>query len=503
MNGFTGKLAAPAGADHSFGVLQLADAQLGVSLQALREVIPKPARFAGLPAAAPGLCGAVNLRGKVVPVVDLRAVLGLPAGAVANPVVAMLSHERRLIGLLADGVRGITRPAPEAVFPMRAAGGLVFTGGFERPEDGSVVSVLDPAAVLALPGLPALHEREDERHDTAAQTRAARRPLMLVRCGDVGLAVDVTDIHTTLPRVDLKPSCFGGRVCRGVVEHGDVELPAVDPLALLGLGALPHEGTCQALLLRLPAGMVALLVTRVIDIAQVDESELLPLPAVALQRPELFRALLHVAGHGEHLVIEAGVLQRQPDVLAMAGMNTRRAGAAAAEEQAAQGGRSHGRPVITFDVGVEAATLLTEVREIVPLPAGRLRSEARHPAVLGLGSHRGQAVTLLCLATLTGRTAALDEHDARVLLVEEGGAMFGFVVPRLSHIESTLWEQPAQSEREARHPLIEVGAAGQRRTLALIDLHAMARSLAAGDDAEAAVASARRGARQVAALSAV
>jgi len=66
-------------------VVEVPDA---ASLAVLREVVPCPAELAGLPAAAPGLLGAIELRRLVLPVLVLTAradevdtVVGLDAGA--------------------------------------------------------------------------------------------------------------------------------------------------------------------------------------------------------------------------------------------------------------------------------------------------------------------------------------------------------------------------------------------------------------------------------------
>ena len=285
-----------------------------------------------------------------------------------------------------------------------------------------------------------------------------------------------------------------GHVCRGVIEHDGVRLPAIDPLALLGLGTLPDGAACQALLIRFPSGMVAVLVSQVIDIVRVPETELLSLSPLAVQRPELFRAALHVAGQGDHLVLARSVLQREPELRVLAGLNATpgsaagEGGASAATTSAAL---AHARSstVITYDIGAEVATRLTQVIEVLPLPADHARPASGHPAVIGLFTHRSHSITLVCLATLLEGSAWPDPAHARVLVVGVAGTHFGFVVPRLCHIESTVWEAPSQATPAGRpsmlgqHPLVEIGIGNQRRTLHLVDLHALAQRLMQGESA--------------------
>jgi purine-binding chemotaxis protein CheW len=487
---------ATASATHTvYGVLLLGAMHIALPLTVLREVIPCPPQFSGLPASAPGLLGAVNLRGRVLPVLDLRVSLGLDTPRTDDQVVVVLRHGGALLGLLADGVRGLTRLAAGALGEMSSSGPpLLFSGSFERAEDGTVVSVLDVAMLMRLPGLPLSRDDGAGAPVAALSPQVPRCALMLVRCGSVRLAMDVADVHTTLPVVTLAPSAMDGRVCRGVVEHDGVRLPAIDPLALLGLGTLPDGAACQALLIRFPSGMVAVLVSQVIDIVRVPEAELLALSPRAVQRPELFRAALHVPSQGDHLVLTRGVLQREPELQVLAGLNATpgvAAGNAGASAVATSAALAHARSstVITYDIGAEVATRLTQVIEVLPFPVDHARPASGHPAVMGLFTHRSHSITLVCLATLLEGSAWPDPAHARVLVVGITGTHFGFIVPRLCHIESTVWEAPSKATTAARpsvlgrHPLVEIGIGSQRRTLHLVDLHALAQGLMQNESA--------------------
>src|SRR5512142_2144032 len=86
-------------------VFQAGDAWYALPLEGVREVVlPRPP-FARVPGAPPAVRGAMNLRGRVVAVVDLAALLGGPAGAEdASPAapqhVVLLDRGRGSTGLL-------------------------------------------------------------------------------------------------------------------------------------------------------------------------------------------------------------------------------------------------------------------------------------------------------------------------------------------------------------------------------------------------------------------
>lgn len=115
-------------------------------LSAIREVVVAPTTWTRVPRSPPALKGVMNLRGRVVPVVDLRVLLdvapGPPGGASR---VVLLDRGRRELGLLISEVDGIETldkvgpPAPKASLAVR---GLARLGAIP-------ITVLDPDALDA------------------------------------------------------------------------------------------------------------------------------------------------------------------------------------------------------------------------------------------------------------------------------------------------------------------------------------------------------------------
>ncbi|MET0285639.1 MAG: chemotaxis protein CheW [Polyangiales bacterium] len=71
-----------------------------------------------VPGAPPHVAGLVQVRGRVVPVVDLRVRFGLPRIApTLDSRVLIVEHGTRVVGLLADLAREIVRLDPSALQP--------------------------------------------------------------------------------------------------------------------------------------------------------------------------------------------------------------------------------------------------------------------------------------------------------------------------------------------------------------------------------------------------
>lgn len=122
----------------------------GLPLSAVREVVVPPDSFSRVPRAPPPVRGVMNLRGRVVTVVELRHLLGLPEGRSKAERVVLLDRGRRDLGLLVTDVDGIESIERVAQAPGKAEAAV---RGVARLK-GLAVTVLDPegldAAVVGL-----------------------------------------------------------------------------------------------------------------------------------------------------------------------------------------------------------------------------------------------------------------------------------------------------------------------------------------------------------------
>jgi purine-binding chemotaxis protein CheW len=102
-----------------------------------------------LPAASPLIEGVINVRGRVVPVLDIRARFGLPPQPIAPSDHLILAHAgTRVVALRVDRALGLTRIAAEQIErPQTLVRGARYVGGIAKLPDGLVL-IQDPATFL-------------------------------------------------------------------------------------------------------------------------------------------------------------------------------------------------------------------------------------------------------------------------------------------------------------------------------------------------------------------
>jgi purine-binding chemotaxis protein CheW len=94
--------------------------------------------------------GVINLRGNIVPIVDLRLKFGQQAGYDAFTVVIILNIAERLMGIVVDAVSDVVALLPEQVRPAPNLAGAI-ESGFIRglaPIEGRMLIVVDIARLM-------------------------------------------------------------------------------------------------------------------------------------------------------------------------------------------------------------------------------------------------------------------------------------------------------------------------------------------------------------------
>jgi purine-binding chemotaxis protein CheW len=472
-----------------YGVFRAGGLRMALPLEEVREVIVRPAEFSPLPTPGIGLLGAVNLRHTVIPVLDPRQLAGRPPSTETGEVVVIVSSDGQLFGLLADAIEGSTHVAGEALLAVHVGGGdtALFSHTFERGDDHAVIALLDAAAILEAPGIPAVADpaRQADKLRTAAaataQTPKPSRTLLMFECGSTGLCFDVMHVHSVVPDLVLHPSPLDGPICHGVAHLGGNAVPAIDPITLLGLRHGTRTDAHRGVVIALPNGLITLTATDVTDIATVPADDILPIPALRSPDHKLLAGLLTMNGR-QYLVIDGRPLRTNPELGAFAALNMRLdpgREVTASPQPGRTGPDRHDGPrfvasvrkFLTYSVGAEAATPLEQIDEILPYPSHHLSLD--DAPLVGMFTHRRTTIPLIDLPGLLSRPRTLNPDVDRVLLVTvAAGITVGLVVPELHAIE-----QSVEEESEAtggRRRLVSVGTPDENRLLPFLDLIAQA-----------------------------
>ncbi len=149
-------------------VVRVGSEEYGLPILAVESIIryedPTP-----VPHSPDGITGVLNLRGRVVPVLDLaRVLLGRPFAPLPKARVVVCETADGPIGLTVDDAREVAtvradqlRPAPQTL----ATGGPAIAVAGLASLDDRLILLLDVSRVLPGPGIAGTDEDEESTHD--------------------------------------------------------------------------------------------------------------------------------------------------------------------------------------------------------------------------------------------------------------------------------------------------------------------------------------------------
>jgi purine-binding chemotaxis protein CheW len=125
-------------------VFRVAAERYALPLDGVREVVLPQPPFARVPRVSQAVPGVMNLRGRVLAVVDLAALVGLPAQPLREGTgqVLVLDQGKRALGILIGGVLGV-----EDVETPAGGGGRALVRGVVGARAGAV-TLLSPEALF-------------------------------------------------------------------------------------------------------------------------------------------------------------------------------------------------------------------------------------------------------------------------------------------------------------------------------------------------------------------
>jgi len=493
--------------ESGYGGFSLANMLLALPVTALREVV-SCSLLQPLPCATVGIIGGLDFRGVLLPILDLRILLGHEITPIKHPCVLIMVHDGKIVGILADTVSGLfSSYAGKINRNASNSSTSLFYATVKRADEDTQYSVLSPEAICCLPELPMLVDPEPQRQllsialyaDASIETIETSpvdtsKTVILLRCGRLHLAIESDHVQATISNPQIEPSALAMGSCKGLITYAGKRIPVVDLHHLCGFDALDYTIDPHAFVLNLEQGQVAFLVHAVVDVICVNTAEIIPIPAFALPQPTLFRgALKSTLAHPQttstdsvnnYLLINANALIHWPEATSLATASLERSGMTdnLVNHAARNGVKKTSNPIlrslVVYDAGGDCVTPLEQIAMILPYSSD-IAIFGEEGILFGFIENRARSIPVLCLQHITGKSRFTAALKSCILVIESGNDLIGFVIPELKSIETTLWEPEiaalnASSGSEQSHKFALIGTPAAQRMLPIRDLTLLA-----------------------------
>ncbi|BAL92096.1 putative chemotaxis signal transduction protein CheW [Actinoplanes missouriensis 431] len=274
--------------------------EYALPIEQVQEIVQAPESVSHVPNAGSRVLGVIDLRGRLLPVVSMRRVFGLPVTPLApqNRIV-VVSIDGGVVGVVMDTVREVLRVPHQLVAPLpnvvEGEGRKSEVESVCRLEDGKrLVSVLSVNRMFDSPEVRnEIADYRDENEEMAVERdrseaddgRGDEELFVVFRLDDEEYAVDVDTVQEIIrvPEALIRvPKSFD--FVEGLVNLRGTVLPVVDLRTRLGLGRTERDERQRIVVLIIGGVRTGFIVDSVAEVARVGRNVLEPAPELSAEQ---------------------------------------------------------------------------------------------------------------------------------------------------------------------------------------------------------------------------
>ncbi|MBC7712569.1 MAG: chemotaxis protein CheW [Rhizobacter sp.] len=416
--------------------------EVAIEVQAVQEVVNFPERIIPMPMAPEFLMGVFNLRGTIIPIINLKNLLHYPECSVnANQKVAIIEIESAKVGLVFDSTSEILRVTEDkiSIFGYVAEHShKVIKGAIKLDEGSRILQILDTTALISIENIPQIidqqkitaNQKKDSRHDQ-------RHKCISFRVKDVRMAIEIAQIYEIVKVPEIKQSSIQNDIFLGIINLRGRTIPVVSFSRVLKMKEIEDFGDIEdqrIIILKINTELIGLMVDSVECINSYYSDDIMAVPLLTKDRVAMFKGCINLPGEGEIFLLSQEHILSHHEILEVT------EGHSKIYQNAVENQVLKARTIesyISFRLDHLFGISIKDVKEIINYTDDILSAPGMPHYVKGMLNLRSQLITIIdtrCLYKMKENES--ETNESKVLIFEKEGERFGLVVDSLESILS-------------------------------------------------------------------
>ena len=289
----------------------VAGQEYGIEIADVQEIVQVPEHITALPTAAAHVMGLISLRQRLLPLVSLRALFGLPYEALSenHRIVVVTLPGAMTVGLVTDSVKevlSVSRKQVESIPGVLAQGSSMqeFSGICRLDGGKRLLSVIATQKLLGLHGVQealqavAVHSEINQEENALSFQEAATAveedmQVVIFRLGaeEFGVPImsvqEIVRVPELLTRVPKTPAFV-----EGVINLRGTVLPVMDQRTRLGLSTIERNDRQRIMVYLMGNLRTGFIVDSVAEVLRIPRTQVAPAPELSSDQGKL---VTHVA----------------------------------------------------------------------------------------------------------------------------------------------------------------------------------------------------------------
>jgi len=418
--------------------------EFALAVKNVQEVVNPPAHYTQIPLSPEYLVGMFNLRGSIIPVVDLHSILKIEDkdSQSENKKIAIVECRQVLIGLVFDSTGEVFRSREEekSDFSYPDSRHQVIQGAFKLNEGRRIIQIVDPEALFSLEQVPHQNTSRSHAQSLLKKNRGSRQQCISFFTGPSRCALSIDAIQEILKLENMKGSMLTAKHYIGTLEIRGNLVPVMDFASMLGYREpdrkLAHTNeNRRVLVLRFEKELFGLMVDSIESIVTYFSEDLLPFPVLGDEKKKMFTGCVSRENEDDIVFLNHQEILSSSEISEITHGHSKIYQAAERQAQL-RIHKGQTKTYITFHLESLYAVGIHEIREIIDLPETLLHPPGLPAYFRGVLNLRGDLVTIVDTRGMYGITNTSEKTLQRVLIFESKGGKFGLVVDAVDGIIS-------------------------------------------------------------------
>lgn len=425
-----------------FGSFYLMDSEFALSVSYVQEVVNAPAFYTSIPLSPSYLKGLFNLRGTVVPVIDLRELLDIKNGQSSDvQKIAIIELHGTCVGLLFDKTGEVFKNNDDERSDFdTVSSASVVSGVFKKDSGKRIVQILDVTKLFKLQNIPKDSSQNRLGRESLGKKRGNRKQCISFVVGPAKCSLPISDIQEIIKVEKVSESALGFGDCIGTIDLRGVTVPVVDFPALLKYRDIDRsedatKGDRRIVVMRLEKELFGLLVDSIDSIVTFFPDELIAFPVIEQKRADMFLGCITGHGHVDILLLDHQKILTNSEINEITRGHSKlyQAEGHGKDKSKSKGGSR--RTYITFKIDGTYAVAISEIKEIIDYPQNLLQPPGLKKHVKGVLNLRGELVTIVDARSMYLTSSKVSKSDSqKVLVFKRNQLHFGLIVDSVESI---------------------------------------------------------------------
>ena len=436
-----------------FGSFKLCDEEFAISADSIREVINEPSHYSALPLAPYYLLGLFNLRGIMIPVIDLKKILNLneknyEKNKDNEKKISIVECGNFCVGLLFDKTgevfNGSNSKKIEYVEKSNSSELAIVKGLFKLDNAKRIIQILDPLRLKDIKDLAKI--QKSNISELKQEKIGSRKQCISFKINDSTCAFAINDIQEVVNCDEIENSAQTGELCLGVIKLRNEALPVIDIAEILAINSSKSQKTNSQkqsiIIMESENKLFGLPVDSIENIIGYKDSDFKKIPVITDKNRALITGCV-TTDDNNIILLNKDELLKQDNIKSIidgyykskvdvASINSNEDFTKKDQKTVSNSTR---RTYITFTIGKNYALDINNIEEIIECPKQIIRPPSSSEHLYGLVESRGTIFPIIKSELFNIREYNHSECH-KIIIVKINQVKCGFFVNTVNSIES-------------------------------------------------------------------